>query len=68
MARTREELRALKTGSKLWWTRTRELLHYKSKESSLPALKTTDGSWTLDPEGKANLLERTFDEKRSRPG
>ena len=65
VSRTREELRVLRTGSKLWWTKTRELLHYKSKDSSLPALKATNGTWVLEPQEKANELERSFNAKNA---
>ena len=37
--KTRDEMATLKQGSKLWWTRARQLLQQKARTSSIPALK-----------------------------
>ena len=56
---TRNELVKLKQGSKLWWTKARELLQEKARTSSIPALKV-NGEWVMDAEGKTNAFVDTF--------
>ena len=55
-----EKLAKLPAGSKQWWTKSRQLMGKKSTTSSIPALKTSDGSWILDASGKAEHLAKTF--------
>ena len=53
--RLRSKLSTLPKGSKRWWKLNRELWNKKSATSSIPPLKSIDGSDVLDPEAKANL-------------
>ena len=57
--KTRDEMATLKQGSKLWWTRARQLLQQKARTSSIPALKV-NGEWVMDAEEKANTFVDTF--------
>ena len=57
----------LSKASKEWWRLNRELLNRRSKHSTIPPLKTSDGRWVLDPGEKANLLATTFQSKSKLP-
>ena len=61
--RTRDELRELRRGSKLWWRKSRALLHKLAATSSIPGLKTRSGDWILGAKAKADLLAQAFEEK-----
>ena len=54
--RLRHKLSTLPRGSKRWWKLNRELLNKKAAMSSIPSLKTADGSYVFDSEATANLL------------
>ena len=57
----------LPKSSKEWWRLNRELLNRRSKHSTIPPLKTTDGKWILEAERKADLLANTFQSKSRLP-
>ena len=61
--RTKQELLNLPQGSKLYWTKVRELLGEETNKCNIPALKKEDGTWVTDAVGKANLLSQTLHEK-----
>ena len=61
------KIQSLPRSSKLWWKLNRELLNRKSKCSTIPPLKARNGKWILDPEGKADLLAQTFQDKSRLP-
>ena len=42
-------------------------MKHESQVSSIPALKSNDGAWVLDAQGKANLFAVTFTEKCKLP-
>ncbi len=63
----KDKIQSLPRSSKQWWKLNRELLNRKSKSSTIPPLKARDGKWVLDPEGKADLLAQTFQEKSKLP-
>ena len=60
---TKEDLKALPRGSKLWWKKSRELLQQQGAVSSSPALKDKDNQWVLNAQGKADLFADTFAKK-----
>jgi hypothetical protein len=60
---TSEELRELKPGKKLWWSKARQAMGLKPKVSSIPALKDASGKWIMDATEKANLIGNTFGNK-----
>ena len=55
--RTSQNMRDLKSSSKLWWKKAKEVMKHEAQVSSIPARKTNDGAWVLDAQGKANLLQ-----------
>ena len=61
--RTRQELLDMKSGSKAWWTKSKELLQQQTKASGIPALRDDDGNWVRDANAKADLLQKTFQDK-----
>jgi len=63
VVRTKEELKSLQHGSKLWWQKSKQLMGEPTKLSSILALKTEDGTWILESGGKADLLAKTFSGK-----
>jgi hypothetical protein len=65
--KARQDLRECRSGSKVWWTLSRELLRQQTKVQSIPALKSNDGSWIHEPQGKAELLAATFTGKNIIP-
>ena len=65
--RVKEELRDMARGSKSWWARERQLQQQKQKCCSIPALKSSDGIWVRDSQGKADLLAETLSGKYSLP-
>ena len=54
--KTKRDLVRMNPSSKLWWAKARELLGDEAKVCNIPALKTDDGEWIIDPKGKADLL------------
>ena len=60
-------MRDLKPSSMLWWKKAKEVMKHAAQVSSPPALKTKDGAWVLDAQGKANLIADTFAEKCKLP-
>ena len=43
----------LQKNDKSWWRLNKELLHRKSKLSSIPSLKNAEGKWLMDSKLKA---------------
>ena len=66
-ARTAQKIRRIKTSSKLWRQMAKEIMKHEAQVSSFPALKSNDGEWVLDAQGKANLFAVTFAEKCKLP-
>ena len=62
----RERILALPKSSKDWWRLNKELLHRRSKPSTIPPLKAGK-DWVLDPTQKADLLAQTFKSKSTLP-
>ena len=62
----RERILALPRHSKEWWRLNKELLHRKTKSSSIPPLKT-NGQWMSEAKDKANVLAKTFASKSALP-
>ena len=60
IVRTAQKMRELKPSSKLWWKKAKEVMRHEAQVSSIPALKTNDGVWVLNAQGKANLFADTF--------
>ena len=60
IVRTAQKMRELKPSSKLWWKKAKEVMKHEAQVSSIPALKTNDGVWVLNAQGKANLFADTF--------
>ena len=60
IVRTAQKMRELKLSSTLWWKKAKEVMKHEAQVSSIPALKTDDGVWVLDAQGKANLFADTF--------
>ena len=61
---TKRELQEMPAGCKLWWKRSRELLHQKSTAAAIPALKNSSmNEWCLTPKPKADLFAETFTAK-----
>ena len=58
-----DEMRQLKPGNKAWWSKSRKLLELKPRCTSIPALKTDDGTWKFRAVGKAEMLADTFRNK-----
>ena len=63
ITKTKQEMHNMRSGSKQWWAKSRQLLDSKTKVSSIPALKKPDGEWEFDPQGKAEMLADTFTKK-----
>ena len=61
--RTRRKLQELPRGSKSWWTLSRQLMQKKTSSTGIPALKSSDGSWILDSEKKADRFAEVFQSK-----
>ena len=61
--KVKEELRNIPRGSKAWWAREKQLQQQKQKCCSIPALKSSDGKWIRDSQGKADLLAKTLSSK-----
>ena len=59
IVRTAQKMRDLKPSSKLWWKKAKDVMKHEAQVSSIPALKTTDGVWVLNAQGKANLFADT---------
>ena len=66
-ARTAQKMRCIKLSSKLCWKKAKEIMKHEAQVSSIPALKSNDGEWVLDAQGKANLFAVTFAEKCKLP-
>ena len=62
-ARTCSKLRDLPAGSKQWWTKSKVLMEKKTSATCIPALKTSTGSWVMDPVGRANHFCEVFAKK-----
>ena len=62
----RERILALPRHSKEWWRLNKELLHRKTKSSSIPPLKA-NGQWISEAKDKANVLAKTFASKSALP-
>ena len=60
IVRTAQKMCELEPSSKLWWKKAKEVMKHEAQVSSIPALKTNDGVWVLDAQGKANLFADTF--------
>lgn len=63
----RKKLLEAKSGSKRWWTLSRELLMQRTKVQNMPALKADNGSWMHESAHKAELLANTFNGKNVLP-
>ena len=50
----------LKKNDKQWWSLNRELLNKKAKTSSIPPLRSQDGTWITEPKAKAELFAQTW--------
>ena len=61
--RCKEELKALKPGSRAWWRRSRELLDKKTGTQGVPALKKPGGEWLRHAQDKAEHFADTFEGK-----
>ena len=48
-----DEMQQLKPGSKAWWSKSSKLLELKPRCTSIPALKTDDGTWEFRAEVEA---------------
>ena len=59
-ALTAQKMRDLKPSFKLWWKKAKEVMKHEAQVSSRPALRTNDGAWVLNAQGKANLFADTF--------
>ena len=59
-ARTAQKMRCIMTSSKSWWMKAKEVMKHEAQVSSIPALKSNDGAWVLDAQGKADLFPVTF--------
>ena len=66
-ARTAQKMRCIKPSSKLWWKKAKEVMKHEAQVSSTRALKSNDGAWVLDAQGKANFFAVTFAEKCKLP-
>ena len=60
VARTREKMKKLPSGSKKWWVMSKALTSRSDKNSNVPPLKTPEKERVMDAESKANLLLRTL--------
>ena len=65
--RTRDKLCSMKASSKQWWRVAGSLLSKPSGVSSIPPLKSTDGTWARDGPSNAKLLSETFAAKSELP-
>ena len=65
--RTAQKMRCIKPSSMLWWKKTKEVIKHEAQVSSFPALKSNEGEWVLDAQGKTNLFAVTFAEKCKLP-
>ena len=65
--KTRKELQELPRASKKWWQLVRSLAQKSEKSSSIPPLKNSEGKWTTDACGKAELFLETFTTKYRLP-
>ncbi len=63
VAKTCQELREIKRGSKLWWKKSRELQHRMRACSNIPPLRETGGDWVMEASAKADLFAKTFSDK-----
>ena len=63
----RSHILSLPDGSKEWWKLNRELINRKTKQCSIPPLKTPSGEWILEPAAKAELLAGSFQSKSKLP-
>ena len=61
--KVKQQLLNLPQGSKLWWTKVRELVGEEIKKCNIPALKDEDGSCVTEAKDKTNLLARTMHAK-----
>ena len=68
IVRTAQKMRELTPSFKLRWKKAKEVVKHEARVSSIPALKTNDGVWVLNAQGKANLLADTFAGKCKLPG
>ena len=66
-ARTAQKMRCIKPSSKLWWEKAKEIMKHEAQVRSIPALKSNDGEWVLDAQGKANLFAVTLAEECKLP-
>ena len=67
VVRTREKLLELPKASKRWWKLARSLAQRTEKNSSIPPLRRTDGTWATGAEEKAELFLETFCSKYKLP-
>jgi hypothetical protein len=63
VAKERTALQNTPRGKKGWWSKSRRLMQKKGVVSSIPALRTVDGTWILESRDKANLFAITFSTK-----
>ena len=66
-AQAREILLNTRSGSKLWWNLSRELLSHKARVQNIPALKSKQGEWVHASCDKADLLAKAFSNKNILP-
>ena len=64
LTKTRDKLR--NSGSKDWWSLSKDLLAKSSGRENIPPLRSGD-TWAKDPQSKASLLATTFSEKAQLP-
>ena len=64
---TCRKLNGMAKGCKQYWAKSRELLQKKVSATSVPALKSLDGSWVFDSTDKSNLFAETFGSKYALP-
>ena len=61
--KTRDKLQSLGPGSRGWWKIANSLLTKAGSAENIPALQRADGTWAMDPDGRANELAETFRSK-----
>ena len=66
LVQLKEKIAGLKKGSKEWWKLNRELLHRKTKCSSIPPLRH-DNMWVHESKEKANIFVKNFESKARLP-
>lgn len=66
-SRVRDDLHAMRRGSKEWWKKSRQLLTLKCPRATVPCLLSNDGEWALSPQRKAQALHYAFGVKAALP-